>query len=54
VEVTNVFGFGRVVWLSVAALTPLTVLITLLVTGLGTATTRTLARSAPSWSSCWR
>ena len=31
------------VWLSVAALTPLTVLLTLLVTGLGTATTRTLA-----------
>jgi diguanylate cyclase (GGDEF)-like protein/PAS domain S-box-containing protein len=43
VETTNVFGFGRVVWLSVAAMTPLTVLITLLVTGLGTATTRTLA-----------
>ncbi len=38
-----VFGFGRVVWLSVAALTPLTVLLTLLVTGLGSATTRTLA-----------
>jgi diguanylate cyclase (GGDEF)-like protein/PAS domain S-box-containing protein len=36
-------GFGRVVWLSVAALTPLTVLLTLLVTGLGTATTRTIA-----------
>jgi diguanylate cyclase (GGDEF)-like protein/PAS domain S-box-containing protein len=43
VEVSSVFGFGRIVWLSVAALTPLTVLITLLVTGLGTATTRTLA-----------
>ena len=38
-----VFGFGRVVWLSVAALTPLTVLLTLLVTGLGTPTTRTIA-----------
>jgi diguanylate cyclase (GGDEF)-like protein/PAS domain S-box-containing protein len=37
------FGLGRAVWLSVAALTPLTVLMTLLVTGLGTATTRTLA-----------
>jgi diguanylate cyclase (GGDEF)-like protein/PAS domain S-box-containing protein len=39
----RVFGFGRVVWLSVAALTPLTVLLTLLVTGAGTPTTRTLA-----------
>ncbi len=36
-------GFGRVVWLSVAALTPLTVLLTLSVTGLGTRTTRTVA-----------
>ena len=43
VEVGPVFGLGRVVWLSVAALTPLTVLLSLLVTGLGTATTRTLA-----------
>ena len=43
VEVGPVFGIGRVVWLSVAALTPLTVLLSLLVTGLGTATTRTLA-----------
>ena len=36
-------GFGRVVWLSVAALTPLTVLLTLSVTGLGTRATRTVA-----------
>ncbi|HSM67343.1 MAG TPA: EAL domain-containing protein, partial [Ilumatobacteraceae bacterium] len=43
VESSGVFGFGRVVWLSVAALAPLTVLLTLLVTGLGTATTRTVA-----------
>jgi len=43
VDRTRVFGFGRVVWLSVAALTPLTVLLTLLVTGLGTPTTRTIA-----------
>jgi diguanylate cyclase (GGDEF)-like protein/PAS domain S-box-containing protein len=43
VDVGPVFGLGRVIWLSVAALTPLTVLLTLLVTGLGTATTRTLA-----------
>ena len=43
VEIGRLFGFGRVVWLSVAALTPLTVLLTLLVTGLGTATTRILA-----------
>ncbi len=43
IEVGPVFGIGRVVWLSVAALTPLTVLLSLLVTGLGTATTRTLA-----------
>ena len=34
-EVGRVFGLGRVVWLSVAALTPLTVLLTLLLTGLG-------------------
>ncbi|HYN34950.1 MAG TPA: bifunctional diguanylate cyclase/phosphodiesterase [Ilumatobacteraceae bacterium] len=38
-----VFGLGRVVWLSVAALTPLTVLLSLLVAGVGTATTRTIA-----------
>ncbi len=43
VVVGPVFGFGRVIWLSVAALTPLTVLLTLLATGLGSATTRTLA-----------
>jgi diguanylate cyclase (GGDEF)-like protein/PAS domain S-box-containing protein len=43
VENAGVFGFGRVVWLSVAALAPLTVLLTLQVTGLGTATTRTVA-----------
>ncbi|HSL75052.1 MAG TPA: EAL domain-containing protein [Ilumatobacteraceae bacterium] len=42
-ETSSNYGFGRVVWLSVAALTPLTVLLTLLVTGLGTATTRTIA-----------
>ena len=34
-------GFARVVWLSVAALTPLTVLFTLTVTGLGSQETRT-------------
>ena len=38
-DVAPMFGFGRVVWLSVAALTPLTVLLTLNVTGLGTQTT---------------
>jgi len=38
-----VLGLGRVVWLSVAALTPLTVLVTLSITGLGTDTTRTIA-----------
>jgi diguanylate cyclase (GGDEF)-like protein/PAS domain S-box-containing protein len=43
VEVTPILGFGRVVWLSVAALTPLTVLLTLSVTGLGTRATRTIA-----------
>jgi len=36
-------GVGRVVWLSVATLTPLTVLVTLSITGLGTDTTRTIA-----------
>jgi diguanylate cyclase (GGDEF)-like protein/PAS domain S-box-containing protein len=41
-----IFGFGRVVWLSVAALTPLTVLVTLLLTGLGTTATRLLAALA--------
>jgi diguanylate cyclase (GGDEF)-like protein/PAS domain S-box-containing protein len=39
----SMFGLGRAVWLSVAALAPMTVLLTLLVTGLGTSTTRTLA-----------
>jgi diguanylate cyclase (GGDEF)-like protein/PAS domain S-box-containing protein len=39
----SVFGFGRVVWLSVAALTPLTVLLTLLITGLGAPATRVVA-----------
>ena len=43
IESGPVIGLGRVVWLSVAALTPLTVLLSLLVTGLGTATTRMLA-----------
>jgi len=38
-----ILGLGRVVWLSVAALTPLTVLVTLSITGLGTDTTRTIA-----------
>jgi diguanylate cyclase (GGDEF)-like protein/PAS domain S-box-containing protein len=41
--VAPVLGFGRVVWLSVAALTPLTVLLTLNVTGLGTRATRAIA-----------
>ncbi len=36
-------GFGRVVWLSVAALTPLTVMLTLSLSGLGTRATRTIA-----------
>jgi diguanylate cyclase (GGDEF)-like protein/PAS domain S-box-containing protein len=36
-------GFGRVVWLSVAALAPLTVLLTLIVADIGTAATRALA-----------
>jgi diguanylate cyclase (GGDEF)-like protein/PAS domain S-box-containing protein len=36
-------GLGRVVWLSVAALTPLTVMLTLSLTGLGTRATRTIA-----------
>ncbi len=42
-ETAPMLGFGRVVWLSVAALTPLTVLLTLNVTGLGTRATRTIA-----------
>jgi diguanylate cyclase (GGDEF)-like protein/PAS domain S-box-containing protein len=42
-EPTPLLGFGRVVWLSVAALTPLTVLLTLNFTGLGTRTTLTIA-----------
>ncbi len=42
-ETAPLLGFGRVVWLSVAALTPLTVLLTLSVTGLGTEATRTIA-----------
>ena len=42
-ESPDVFGFGRVVWLSVAALTPLTVLLTLLLTGRGAAATRVVA-----------
>ncbi len=36
-------GFGRVIWLSVAALTPLTVLLALTVTDLGSQLTRTVA-----------
>ena len=42
-ESAPILGFGRVVWLSVAALTPLTVLLTLSATGLGTRATRTIA-----------
>ena len=42
-ETAPLLGFGRVVWLSVAALTPLTVLLTLSLTGLGTRATRTIA-----------
>jgi len=42
-EWTPVAGFGRVVWLSVAALTPLTVMLTLSVAGLGTRATRIVA-----------
>jgi diguanylate cyclase (GGDEF)-like protein/PAS domain S-box-containing protein len=42
-ESTPVSGFGRVVWLSVAALTPLTVLLTLSVAGSGTRATRIVA-----------
>jgi diguanylate cyclase (GGDEF)-like protein/PAS domain S-box-containing protein len=42
-EAAPILGFGRVVWLSVAALTPLTVLLTLSVTGLGTRATRIIS-----------
>ena len=42
-ETARMLGFGRVVWLSVAALTPLTVLLAFSVTGLGTRATRTIA-----------
>lgn len=42
-ETARVLGFGRVVWLSVAALTPLTVLLAFSLTGLGTRATRTIA-----------
>ncbi len=42
-DTAPLLGFGRVVWLSVAALTPLTVLLTLSVAGLGTRATRTIA-----------
>ena len=42
-QAAPMLGFGRVVWLSVAALTPLTVLLTLSVTGLGTRATRIIA-----------
>ncbi len=43
IEPAPLVKFGRVVWLSVAALTPLTVLLTLNLTGLGTRTTLTIA-----------
>ena len=39
-------GFGRVVWLSVAALTPLTVLLALTLTDLGSQSTRVVAASS--------
>ncbi len=42
-DAVPMLGFGRVVWLSVAALTPLTVMLTLSMTGLGTRATRTIA-----------
>jgi len=42
-ETAPMLGLGRVVWLSVAALTPLTVLLTLSAAGIGTRTTRTIA-----------
>ena len=42
-DTASILGLGRVVWLSVAVLTPLTVLLTLNVSGLGTRTTRTIA-----------
>ncbi len=40
---TEQIGFGRVVWLSVAALTPLTVLLALTIADLGSRSTRVLA-----------
>ncbi len=43
IEATPLVGFGRVVWLSVAALTPLTVLLTLNLTGLGSEASFTIA-----------
>ncbi len=39
----RVLGFGRVVWLSVATLAPLTIVLTLVAAGLATRTTRTIA-----------
>lgn len=42
-ETFPLLGFGRVVWVSVAALTPLTVSLTLSVTGLGTRATRAIS-----------
>ena len=42
-ETVPILGFGRVVWLSVAALTPLTILLTLSVTGHATRATRTIS-----------
>ena len=42
-EAVPMLGFGRVVWLSVAALTPLTVLLTVSVTGLGTRATQIIS-----------
>ncbi len=45
-ETAPMLGFDRVVWLSVAALTPLTVLLSLNVSGLGTRATRTIAAVA--------
>lgn len=39
-------GFGRVIWLSIAVLIPLTVLLTLSAAGAGTRTTRTIAAVA--------
>jgi diguanylate cyclase (GGDEF)-like protein/PAS domain S-box-containing protein len=42
-ETFPLLGFGRVVWVSVAALTPLTVSLTLSVSGLGTRATRAIS-----------